>query len=279
MIAIPHTRVKEKRRPQLLYLTKNEPLPMALPYLVYCFDADDTLLDYPKAERAALFTCIAEHAPSVDPEHFYIAYRRHNAALWAAFERGEVDLATLRSERILRVREELRLSSLSPEHFGERYLDELSRQAFLYEGARELVEDLARERPVAIVTNGIARVQRARLETSGIMEHLSALIISEEVGRAKPDPEIFAPLFERLECEPDQVLFVGDSISSDMEAARRAGMDFCWFNPSGAAVPNGYAPVAEVDGIPALRRWIFANAADGDGDGRASSVFLSRKNP
>ena len=42
--------------------------------------------------------------------------------------------------------------------------------------------------------------------------------------------------------EAADVLYVGDSVSSDMAAARNAGMDFCWLNPAGARVPAGYAP-------------------------------------
>jgi len=45
------------------------------------------------------------------------------------------------------------------------------------------------------------------------------------------------------------VLYVGDSVTSDMAAARNAGMDFCWLNPIGAPVPAGFFPAAVIAAI------------------------------
>jgi len=75
------------------------------------------------------------------------------------------------------------------------------------------------------------------------------------VGVAKPDPRIFRPALDKLGVEASEVLFVGDSVTSDMAAARNAGMDFCWLNPGGAPVPAGHAPafiVRELAEIPGL---------------------------
>nr|MCU0237747.1 HAD hydrolase-like protein [Acidobacteriota bacterium] len=60
---------------------------------------------------------------------------------------------------------------------------------------------------------------------------------------------------EKIGVAAADVLYVGDSVTSDMAAARNAGMDFCWLNPDGLPCPAGYAPaiiIAAISEFPAL---------------------------
>jgi len=214
----------------------------AVRYRAVFFDADDTLFDYPSAERAALLASHWQFAVPGDEEDFVAAYRRHNHDVWREFERGEIDQAVLRVERFRRLAGELGLAALPLERVSAFYLEELSNQAQLLSGALELVRKLAGVFPLGLITNGIASVQRRRFAASPILAYFKAVVISEDVGIAKPDPRIFAPALEAIGVSAQDVLYVGDSISSDMAAARNAGMDFCWLNPQGLAIPEGYAP-------------------------------------
>lgn len=225
---------------------------MAKKYRAVFFDADDTLFDYPRAERAALLACREEFQVPGETEGFIAAYRRHNRAVWQEFERGETDQATLRVERFRRLAAELGLSALPLERASAFYLEALSGQAQLLPGALELVRRLAADLPLALITNGIASVQNKRFAASPILPYFRAVVISEEVGIAKPDPRIFRPALEKIGVSASEVLYVGDSVSSDMAAARNAGMDFCWLNPGGAPVPEGYSPTFVIAAIGAL---------------------------
>lgn len=213
------------------------------------FDADDTLFDYPQAERAALLACLGEFALPVDADTFIAVYRRHNHDVWREFERGETDQATLRVERFRRLAAELGRSGLPLEKISAFYLEALACQSQLLPGALELVRELAKRFPLALVTNGIAAVQNKRFAASPITPHFRSIVISEELGVAKPDPRIFRPALEKLGVEAADVLFVGDSVTSDMAGARNAGMDFCWLNPGGAPVPEGHSPVFIIGSI------------------------------
>jgi YjjG family noncanonical pyrimidine nucleotidase len=219
------------------------------------FDADDTLFDYPRAERAALLACLGEFSVAAAPEAFIAAYRRHNRDVWQAFERGETDQATLRVERFRRLGAELGLTGLPLEKVSTFYLEALACQSQLLPGALDLVRGLAGEYPLALVTNGIAAVQNQRFAASPITPFFRSIVISEEVGIAKPDPRIFRPALEKLGLEAADVLYVGDSVTSDMAGARNAGMDFCWLNPKGLPCPADHAPafiVREISEIPGL---------------------------
>jgi len=225
---------------------------MGAKYKGIFFDADDTLFDYPRAERAAMRACLREFRLRIEPEIFLEAYRRHNLDMWRAFERGETDQATLRVERFRRLAVELNISDLPVDRISVYYLEALSGQPQLLPGALATVQRMAKKFPLALVTNGIASVQRRRFAASPITPYFQAVVISEEVGIAKPDPRIFAPALQKIGVEAGEVLYVGDSVTSDMAAARNAGMDFCWLNPGRIPVPAGQAPAFIIAAIKEL---------------------------
>jgi 2-haloacid dehalogenase len=209
-------------------------------YKAVFFDADDTLFDYPRAERAAVRACIREFRIPLGLDEFIASYRRHNKDVWQAFERGETDQATLRVQRFRLLAAEYGLAALPVEKLSVFYLEALADQPHLYPGALAAVRALARTYPLALITNGIALVQNRRFGASPITGYFRAVVISEEVGIAKPDPRIFTPALEAVGVAARDVLYVGDSVTSDMAAARNAGMDFCWLNPDGKPVPAGH---------------------------------------
>lgn len=221
-------------------------------YKAVFFDADDTLFDYPRAERTALEACLSEFGVGVGVETALASYRRHNLDVWRAFERGETDQIQLRVERFRRLADELDLPQLPLERVSASYLEALSDQSHLLPGALDVIETLASRCPLALVTNGIAFVQRRRFSASPITKYFRSVVISEEVGIAKPDPGIFEPALREIGVAAGEVLFVGDSVTSDMAAARNAGMDFVWLNPAGAPVPDGYGPVCVIGDIREL---------------------------
>jgi 2-haloacid dehalogenase len=231
---------------------------MGAPYQGVFFDADDTLFDYPRAERAALRACLREFGLRVDLGKCIEIYKRHNLEVWRAFERGEMGQIALRVERFRRLAADLRLPDLPLERISAFYLEALSGQPFLLPGALAVVRKLAKKYPLALITNGIASVQNRRFAASPILPYFRAVVISEEVGIAKPDPRIFTPALNKTGLAAGDILFVGDSVTSDMAAARNAGMDFCWLNPDRAPVPAGHAPVfliadiRELPGCPGL---------------------------
>jgi len=95
-------------------------------------------------------------------------------------------------------------------------------------------------------------VQRRRFAASPITKFFSSIVISEEVGVAKPDPAIFNNALSELSVDADRVLMIGDSTTSDMAAAGNAGMDFCWYNPGGKEAPEGHAYSYAIENLAEL---------------------------
>jgi putative hydrolase of the HAD superfamily len=76
--------------------------------------------------------------------------------------------------------------------------------------------------PVALVTNGAARLQRAKLTVTGLESYFTAVIVSEEVGIGKPDAAPFAAAVDELQLTPGDVVMVGNDVERDITGARNA---------------------------------------------------------
>ncbi len=78
---------------------------------------------------------------------------------------------------------------------------------------------------MGIITNGFTSLQQTRLERTGLRDHFDLLIISEEVGVAKPDARIFDyALAQAGNPSRDRVLMVGDTAESDIRGGVNAGL-------------------------------------------------------
>ncbi len=87
----------------------------------------------------------------------------------------------------------------------------------------------------AVLSNGIREVLARLAIVRPLPAHFDVVVISYEVGCAKPDPEIFQITLDRLGVAPGQALFVDDRVEN-IDGARRLGIDTLHFtgaNPMG----------------------------------------------
>ena len=80
---------------------------------------------------------------------------------------------------------------------------------------------------VVVAGNQPAR-RRAQLEAlPGIAPPASRVLVSDELGVAKPDPAFFVRLLEELDCAPEELLYVGDRVDNDVLPALGLGIAVC----------------------------------------------------
>jgi putative hydrolase of the HAD superfamily len=110
----------------------------------------------------------------------------------------------------------------------------------------EVPDALARLRDggarLAVVSNWDVSLHDV-LERTGLRPLVDAVVISAELGVAKPDPAIFHAALERLGAPADGALHVGDSVEQDVAGARAAGIDAVLVARNGAAAPAGVRAV------------------------------------
>ena len=99
------------------------------------------------------------------------------------------------------------------------------------ENVNAIGELAARGVPMSVVSNAAGQIEWV-LEWSlvcqrgeGPLVAMRTIIDSEVVGIAKPDPQIFEfALVEHSETPRDRILYVGDSVSMDVNGSRAAGL-------------------------------------------------------
>ena len=209
-------------------------------------DADDTLFDFQAGNRNAVRRLMDEIGYR-HPDR-YDQYETINQSCWAELERGLMTQSQLQTERFTRFFTRYGVPG-DPYCAGQRFAKLLGQQAVLLPGAEAAVRAIAERLPVLILTNGVTVTQKRRLALSPLKDVVAGLVISQEVGCAKPDPAIFDIALERLGVSRRDALMIGDGVNSDIRGANSAGIDACWLNPSGRTLPAGVHAEYEIADI------------------------------
>lgn len=200
------------------------------------FDADGTIYDFDAAAYDAVTSVFAHAGIAATQEHRDL-YARINHGCWLELELGELSAEMLRAERFRRLLSQLDIPG-DAEDLSQHFLLKLSQGNEFITGARDLLWVLHTRFNMLLITNGLSEVQRPRFAARNMSRFFKEIVISDEVGVAKPDPAIFDICFERMgNPDRDKVLIIGDSLTSDMQGGITYGIDTCWFNPSGKPKP------------------------------------------
>jgi putative hydrolase of the HAD superfamily len=105
------------------------------------------------------------------------------------------------------------------------FVNERKSRVRAFEGARSALQALSTRFRLALVSNGPADLQRIKLAAGDLSGLFDRVIISGEVGVAKPRPGIFTLALESLGCAPQGALMIGDDWRNDVEGARAAGVE------------------------------------------------------
>lgn len=196
------------------------------------FDADDTLLDFKKAERCAVSALLSGYGIAVS-ERIIQNYSKINDEVWKKLEKGEIKREILSDLRfkLFFERENIKFD---PHEAGLAYYELLGKQSQTLDGAIEILKCFYGKKTVCIVTNGMAKVQKSRLKLSEIDKYTDKVFISELVGANKPKKEFFDAVFNEIKAEKSECLLVGDSLSADIKGGNDYGIDTCLL----AAKPN-----------------------------------------
>jgi YjjG family noncanonical pyrimidine nucleotidase len=211
------------------------------------FDLDDTLFDHAHCARTALDVIRGSHScfTAIDLDELNRSHSTILEALHGDVAIGRVSLDNARAERFRRlfriagVEADDGLSAGTASAYRQAYLD--ARRAV--DGAAALLDALHGRARIAIVTNNLVAEQREKLRHCGLDRYVDVLMASEEAGVSKPDPQIFRLALERLGCEADAAVMVGDSWPNDIVGAQAAGIRAIWFNPAGDAPLDPSVPV------------------------------------
>jgi len=145
----------------------------------------------------------------------------------------------------------------SAERLSLAHMEHLASTTLLPPAHRALLQELGSRYAIGLVSNfDHGPTARRILDRHDLASAFGSVVISEELGRRKPHPAIFAAARAALNVAPEESLFIGDSFADDVVGARRAGLIAVWLNPAGAPPPAGADPpdheIAALTDLPAL---------------------------
>lgn len=222
-------------------------------------DVDDTLLDFKKAERAALEKTFRELGIAAGDEMLSL-YSSINISQWELLEEGK-----LTRDQVLSGRFDILFKRCGVNYSGAEasrsYEKHLAVGHYFMDGAPELLEALYGKYDLYIASNGAAAVQAGRLASAGIEHYFKGIFISEVMGADKPSREFFEMCFARMEhFDRERTIMVGDSLTSDIRGGINAGIKTCWFNSRCRPPRDDIRPdweIRELSQLPPLLERIY----------------------
>lgn len=220
------------------------------PIAAVCLDVDDTLVDYDRSMRAGLREMLGRDDAWPD---WCAATERH----YLRFTSGEIDFDSMRWQRtkaFFASRGEF-LGDEEVVEREERRMAAVRRSWRLFADALPCLRSLrAAGLRIAAVTNAAGAHQRDKLGVVGLEDEFDALVISGEVGVAKPEPGIFHAACAALRVRPAQAIHVGDRLDLDARGACGAGMHGVWLDRSGRGVTRraDVSVISALSELPAL---------------------------
>ncbi|MBQ8858549.1 MAG: YjjG family noncanonical pyrimidine nucleotidase [Clostridia bacterium] len=202
------------------------------------WDVDGTLLDFHAAEKNALRACFAEMKLGELSDEQIARYSLINKKYWKRMEDGEITKPEVLNGRFAEFFANEGIVA-DVEAFNLLYQIRLGDTIVFIDEADRLIADLRGRVKQYAVTNGTKRAQDRKLSRSGLDRLFDGIFISDEIGAEKPSREFFDHVFAHIEpYNKDEILIVGDSLSSDIRGGNVAGIRTCWYNPQGAETPT-----------------------------------------
>ena len=206
---------------------------------VILWDIDGTLLNFEEAERYAIRVCFDRFSLGECTDEMLADYSKINRGYWQRLERGELTKPQVLEGRFRDFFGKYGLDTACAPAFNAQYQISLGDTFCFNPGGLETVKALTGRVKQYAVTNGTRTAQERKLKGSGLADLLDGVFISEEIGIEKPGIGFFHRVFEKIgDFSPDEVMIVGDSLTSDIQGGNNAGILCCWFNPQGKPRPG-----------------------------------------
>ena len=220
-------------------------MPPALPRAVL-LDLDDTILVFDSASPASWSAAcrrLADRLDGVTHERLLDAFEREGLWYWgdpARHVAGRLDIQ--RSWRQV-TRGALKRVGIDDEdlvrELGAAYTEERIAAIRPVPGALDVLARLRNAGvATALVTNGGAAGQRAKIERYDLEPLFDYILIEGEFSTGKPDRRVFLHVLERLNVAPGDAWMVGDKLDFDIQTPKLLGMHTVWIDVKRTGVPN-----------------------------------------
>jgi putative hydrolase of the HAD superfamily len=123
---------------------------------------------------------------------------------------------------------------------ADRFTAYREEEMFVFPGAHEAIDELkALGVKLALVTNGAADTQRAKVERFALAHRFDHVQIEGEHGFGKPDERAYLHAMEALGVTAPETWMIGDNLEWEVQAPQRLGIYAIWMDVHGDGLPEG----------------------------------------
>jgi putative hydrolase of the HAD superfamily len=225
-------------------------------------DLDDTVVRYGAGGEGLWAEVLGRFARvlPVAPERLLAAVDAVREPFWADPERSRLARQDMFAARRVIMAQAFDRLGLSLEgelvrEVADAYSSEREARVAPFPGALEALAELRRRgHRLGLLTNGGARLQRAKIERYDLARFFDVVRIEGEVGVGKPAPAAFAGALAALGAAGEPAAMVGDDLDADVAGGRAAGLATVWVDHAGRGTPGRARPDRVVRALAELLR-------------------------
>lgn len=219
------------------------------------FDLDHTLWDFDKNSEMAFDRIFKSKFPEIRIQDFIEKYAPINQACWKLYQNDQITHIELRYNRLKFSFDALNVE-ISDENINEianDYIDYLTDNNHLFDGAIEILEYLKPKYKLHIITNGFANVQEKKINNALLSSYFNTITNSELAGVKKPNSIIFDYAVNSAKASKGNSIMIGDCLDADVNGALNAGLDAIFFNEKKIEAPDN---IKQINHLLELKKYL-----------------------
>lgn len=213
------------------------------------FDLDGTLVeDGDSIWQALTIACqvVQSRWPGLDTNELVTFHRQASDIAWGDYDqhlRHLVDPEAMLAAVWRTTLSRWELHDLAIErNAAEAYWQHRLEHCRPYSDVFPLIQDLAKQFHLCLLTNGAPAMQRAKADATGLTPFFHHIFVGGEFARGKPDAAIFDAALTAAQCSSSQAVHIGDSLLHDIAGACEVGICSVWLNRKGLSSAEASHP-------------------------------------
>ncbi|RTZ66993.1 MAG: HAD family hydrolase [Aquificaceae bacterium] len=207
------------------------------------FDLDDTLWECKPVIMRAEQICyqwIETYYPKISSRYSYEQLIRNRSEYMQSHPDDVYDLTKIRKDWLSQLAREFAYNQqMAEDAFHVFWL--ARNEVTLFDGTRDILEQLSKQYSLGVVTNGNADVNHI-----GIGQYFDFSVSIADVGAAKPDAKVFHHALNLANCSALETVHIGDHPIYDVTGALNAGLHAIWYNPGKLSWTEKKFPTATI---------------------------------
>lgn len=219
------------------------------------FDLDHTLWDFDKNSEMAFNRIFKNKFSGINCNDFIEKYVPINQACWKLYQNDKITHLELRYNRLRFSFDALNIviSDEDINQIANDYIEFLTDNNHLFDGAIEVLEYLKPKYKLHIITNGFANVQDKKINNAALSGYFSTITNSELAGVKKPNSIIFDYAVRLAQASKENCLMIGDCLDADVNGALNAGLDAIFFNDKKIEAPEN---IKQINHLLELKKYL-----------------------